>query len=210
MIQKNLDSVFQNEIFVMDELISVIIPVYNSERTLKKCIESAISQTYKNLEIIIIESDSTDNSAYICDCFEKNYTRVKVIHQPEKRGLSNARNEGMKFANGEFLCFLDSDDWIANDIYEILHKAILETSSDIACGNVVRTISENVEDVTGQSFEIMKYSKQDYAKKFFRIKSNETVHYIWNKMYKRSVAKKIHFPEGLLAEDVEGFFLRIG
>lgn len=190
----------------MEDLISVIIPVYNTSDTLDKCMQSVINQTYSNLEIILVESASTDNSGEICDQYEQLDNRVKVIHQTERKGLSNARNTGLEYATGAYVGFVDSDDWITLDMYEILLNSLKQKNADIACGQVYRTETEEVQDFSGQSFTVDVLSKDEYALMFFRTKSNKTVHYVWSKLYKQNVAKKIHFPEGLLAEDVKGFF----
>ena len=95
----------------MNELISVIVPVYNSEQYLDRCIKSIINQTYKNLEILLVDDSSTDNSGAICDAFEEKDCRIKVIHKANE-GVSSSRNMALDIANGEFFVFVDSDDYI--------------------------------------------------------------------------------------------------
>lgn len=113
----------------MNSLVSIVIPVYNVEKYLKECVDSAINQTYKNIEIILVDDGSKDNSGKICDEYKEKDERVIVIHK-ENGGLSDARNCGMANANGEYIYFLDSDDYILeNTISELLEKAI-ENSSD--------------------------------------------------------------------------------
>ena len=115
-------------------LISVIIPVYNVEKYLKKCIDSVINQTYTNLEIILVSDTSPDNCEKICDDYAEKDSRIKVIHK-EKNGLSAARNAGIDIASGKYIGFVDSDDYIALDMYELLYKNILKENADIsACG----------------------------------------------------------------------------
>ena len=104
-------------------LISIIVPVYNVEQYVKCCVESIIQQTYKNLEIILVNDGSTDNSGYICDDLAKNDNRLRVIHQ-ENKGLSAARNSGMSIAKGKYIGFVDSDDYINVRMYEKLYVAI--------------------------------------------------------------------------------------
>ena len=101
----------------MDELISVILPVYNVQQYLEKCIESVVNQTYKNLEIILIDDGSTDMSGKICDEFAEKDGRIKVIHS-KNGGVSAARNIGLDIATGEYIGFVDSDDWIESQMYE--------------------------------------------------------------------------------------------
>ena len=115
----------------MEELISVIVPIYKVEHYLPKCIDSIIHQTYQNLEIILVDDGSPDNCPEICDEYAKRDKRIKVVHQ-ENGGLSAARNSGVEMANGEFLCFVDSDDYIHPKMYEILYKNLKKFKADIS------------------------------------------------------------------------------
>ena len=118
----------------MSEKISVIVPIYKTEQFLSKCIDSIINQTYKNLEIILVDDGSPDNCPKICDEYAKRDNRIKVIHK-ENGGLSSARNAGIEIATGDFSAFVDSDDWIDSDMYESLVKLSDEYNADIAeCG----------------------------------------------------------------------------
>ena len=101
----------------MSDLISIIIPVYNVEKYLERCVKSVINQTYKNLEIILVDDGAKDNSGKMCDELSKLDSRIKVIHK-ENGGLSDARNFGLKIATGDYIGFVDSDDYIADDMYE--------------------------------------------------------------------------------------------
>lgn len=119
---------------MMDELISVIIPVYNVEKYLDDCIQSIVDQTYSNLEIILVNDGSSDQSPLLCDKWANKDMRIRVIHK-ENGGASSARNAGINVANGEYIGFVDSDDFIAKDMYEILLTAILKSGKGIAdCG----------------------------------------------------------------------------
>lgn len=114
-------------------MISIIVPVYNVEKYVRKCLDSVVNQAYKDLEILIVDDGSTDGSGKICDEYKKD-DRVKVFHT-ENRGLSAARNYGIDRAHGEWIGFVDSDDWIEPDMYEVLLKSALETDADIVeCG----------------------------------------------------------------------------
>lgn len=117
-----------------NNLISVIIPVYNNEQYLSRCIDSVINQTYKNLEIILVDDGSTDNSGKICDEYALKDNRIKVIHK-ENGGVSSARNVGLDIAKGEYIGFVDSDDYIEKDMYEFLYNLILNNNVDISCCN---------------------------------------------------------------------------
>ena len=126
----------------MDEKISVIVPVYNVEQYLERCVESIINQTYKNLEIILVDDGSTDNSGKLCDELAKKDNRIKVIHK-ENAGVSEARNSGIQKATGEYLCFVDADDFVMNDYIKYLHKLIAINCSDIAvCAKMFSNFNE--------------------------------------------------------------------
>ena len=117
------------------EKVSVIIPVYNSEKYLKSCIESIRKQTYTDLEIILVDDGSTDKSGKICDEYMKMDTRIVAIHQ-ENQGVSTARNNGLKAATGKYVRFIDSDDYIGADNIKNMVSAIIENGSDLAVQNL--------------------------------------------------------------------------
>ena len=120
----------------MDSLISVIVPIYNVEKYLQKCVDSIINQTYKNLEIILVDDGSPDNCPKMCDDYAEKDSRIKVVHK-ENGGLSDARNVGMEVATGEYVSFIDSDDYISLDFYETLLETIVDNDSDVVeCGVV--------------------------------------------------------------------------
>ena len=116
----------------MEELISIIVPVYNVEKYLEQCIETLIKQTYKNIEIILIDDASTDSSGEICDQYKKREKNLIVIHKQKNEGASKARNDGIEIAKGKYIAFVDSDDYIDITMYDKLHKKIKEDDSDIA------------------------------------------------------------------------------
>lgn len=118
-----------------NSLISVIIPVYNVENFLPKCLDSVLAQTYKNLEIILINDGSADNSGKICDEYAAKDKRIHVVHQ-ENKGLSRARNTGLSLAKGKYIAFVDSDDYIDLDMYEYLYSLISKDNADMAMCNV--------------------------------------------------------------------------
>ena len=111
--------------------ISVIVPVYKVEAFLDRCVQSIVSQSYKNLEIILVDDGSPDNCPSLCDAWAAKDSRIKVIHK-ENGGLSDARNAGMAIATGELMGFVDSDDWIAPGMYQHLYDRMKEDNSDIA------------------------------------------------------------------------------
>ena len=121
------------------ELISVIVPIYDIEKYLNKCIESIVNQSYENLEIILIDDGSTDESGKICDKWKEKDGRIKVIHK-ENGGLSDARNVGIENSTGEILYFIDGDDYIDFDIIDNLYFSLLENNTDISMGGLVREL----------------------------------------------------------------------
>ena len=186
--------------------VSAIVPVYNVENYLARCVDSLLSQTLPFQEIILIDDGSTDSSGDICDLYDREFDVVRVIHQ-ENKGLSGARNAGIEVATGKFLTFVDSDDWISPVFNEVLFEGINKADADIAVARMVR--ADDSFKFPPLKFESCKYrsiSSDEYMNVFLRIRSNRCVHYAWGKLYRREVIECNHFPEGILNEDVEGFF----
>ena len=129
----------------MEKLISIIVPVYNSEKYLEKCISSILNQTYKNIEIIIVDDGSKDKSVEICDNFSKNNKNIKVFHK-KNEGVSIARNYGISKAKGDYILFIDSDDTIAKEMIYSLYNNLVDNDADISMCNIIR-IDENGEYV---------------------------------------------------------------
>ena len=115
------------------DTVSVVVPVYNVEKYLVRCIQSILSQTYRELEIILVDDGSKDNSSWMCDQLAAKDARIKVVHQ-ENQGLGCARNTGLKNATGAFVAFVDSDDYIGESHIEKLYRSAIETQADIAVG----------------------------------------------------------------------------
>lgn len=183
-------------------LISVIIPVYKVEPYIEKCLTSIVNQTYSQLEIILVDDGSPDRCPDICDAWSAKDNRIKVIHK-ENGGLGSARNAGLKEATGDYVGFVDSDDWVSEDMYAVLLNLAEDTNADITCGKIMYADNENPQIIDSE--KVQKFSQDQYARKYFKIGSNNTVHYAVNKLYKKTVAKHIHYPEGVIDEDVEGF-----
>ncbi len=188
-----------------EELISVVVPVYNVEKILPYSLESIINQTYKKLEIIIVNDGSTDSSPEICNEYAKKDGRIKLINQKNK-GLSGARNAGIDVANGKYISFIDSDDVISSNFFSYLYKLIVETKSDIAECAFVK-ISENDVFEKKYKFDIKEnYIITDSEGALNRL-HNENVDItvktvvVWNKLYKKSLFDDIRYPEGKLHED---------
>lgn len=182
-----------------DVLVSVIIPVYNVESYLTECVESVINQTHKLLEIILVDDGSTDNSGNLCDKYLETDERIKVIHKPNG-GLSSARNVGIQNATGEFISFIDSDDWIENTMIERLLTSCLESDSLLSvCGSYVAFSKENIRvRICPSKTECL--SLADFWEK---VLSTEEIDFIsCDKLYHRSLWEKYKFPEGKIYEDI--------
>ena len=193
-----------------EELISVIIPVYNVEKYIRFCLDSVINQTYKNLEIIIIDDGTKDLSGDIAEEYAAKDSRIKVIHK-ENGGLSDARNVGLDVATGKYIAFLDSDDVIAYDFYEYLYNLIKENDYDIAECEFYRIPSDDIENVQkildekNKEIEVVvkEETSQDALCDFYGRYLNPYVNkvVVWNKLYKKDVYDGIRYPVGRFHED---------
>ncbi len=181
-------------------LISIIVPVYQVEKYLEKCINSIITQTYKNLEIILIDDGSTDKSPSFCDHFQAKDSRIKVLHQ-ENGGLSYARNVGLKIATGDFIGFVDSDDWIEPNMYEVLMSALQETGADIAVCNRQYEFNDSESiPIHMKSAKKKLYSAEEALRRL--IIGDKIIHNaVWEKLYRRTIISDIKFPIGKIFED---------
>lgn len=187
--------------------ISVIIPVYKVEKYLNRCINSVVNQTYKNLEIILVDDGSHDNCPKICDDWAKKDDRIIVVHK-KNGGLSDARNKGIDIASGTYICFVDSDDYISENMIEKLYNALTEANAEISICNF-RYVDEYGNDCTDKklfsndnlpitdnvlsSFDIL-------ADKMFEPKNWYWV-VAWNKLYKKELFDDIRYPVGKIHED---------
>lgn len=184
-------------------LISIIVPVYKVERYLDKCVESILNQTYKNIEVILVDDGSPDNCPQMCDEWAQKDARIKVVHK-KNGGLSAARNTGMSIAKGDYIGFVDSDDYIDVHMYEKLLDALLETNSDMAICNYI-FLKEDGNKVDGAKdspiIDEILNRKQAYMK-LDMYKSNYW-YYVTavNKLYKRKIFAKQKFVEGKINED---------
>lgn len=182
---------------IMKDLISVIIPVYNVEKYLEKCIKSVINQTYKNLEIILVNDGSTDSSGEICNKFLKLDSRIILLNKVNE-GLSAARNFGIQNSNGEYISFIDSDDFISDRMFEVLLNNINKWDCDIS-------IVEKCDVFEDKEFDLKPlnekqcyiYTKQEAMEKYFEGNFIPA----WGKLYRRELFKNIKFPVGVLNED---------
>lgn len=170
--------------------ISVIVPVYKVEEYLPKCLDSIINQTYKNLEIILVDDGSPDNSGKICDEYAEKDNRIKVIHK-ENGGVARARNAGLDAASGDYIGFVDSDDWIEKDMYELLMENAKAYDADISmCGE---TVYEKGVCVSKREAERTEVIDKTGTKK--RVVVGGNMGLIWNKLIKSSALNNIRFNE---------------
>ena len=182
----------------MEPLISVIVPIYKVEQYLDECVQSIIHQTYKNLEIVLVDDGSPDHCPQMCDEYANHDSRIKVIHK-ENGGLSSARNAGIDFSHGEWIYFIDSDDWIELNCIELLLKKAIETGVELVEGNGT--------DMFGYGLTKPIKDNKLLLKAFY---SNKIHIEAWNRLIKSSVIKnnQLRFLEGLVYEDVPwGFSL---
>ena len=179
-------------------MISVIVPVYNIEKYLKRCIDSIIVQTYKNLEIILVDDGSTDESGVICDKYKDLDNRIKVIHK-KNEGAAIARNIGIECAEGEYVAFVDSDDYIHPKMFELLHTTLVRNKADISVCDI-SDVPFDLESEQGVEEEHIITGKKSY----FNEIAHQNLLYIviWNKLYKKELFKNIKFPEGRKYEDL--------
>lgn len=179
------------------KLISIIIPIYNSEKYIKKCINSVIEQSYKNIEIILVNDGSTDNSLEICKSYKKIDSRIRIINQKNK-GTAAARNVGIKKSKGEYICFVDSDDEIKSNYVEYLLYLINKNDCDIAIASyTVKSGKKEYDLGIGYSEKII---NQKECLQLLLNSKGFTVS-LCSKLFKRNVFDCIIFPEGYMYED---------
>ena len=184
-----------------NDLISIIIPVYNVENYLKRCVDSVINQTYKNIEILLIDDGSTDNSPQMCDEFKKNDNRILVVHK-QNGGLSDARNVGIDICRGNYICFIDSDDFIPKNAIELLYVSLCDFNADISVGGMVDFFDEQYKD----NEIVAAYSRgkcYDTEEALQLIMYGFSVtHSASAKLYKKSLFLSIRYPVGKICEDL--------
>ena len=183
----------------MSVAISVLVPVYNVENTLERCVESILKQTFKDFEIVLVNDGSTDNSGAICDKYAEQYENIRVIHK-ENEGLGPTRNVGIKEARGEYIYHCDSDDWLKEDLLEKVYKSAIETEAQVVVfgydifterdGGFIPFDSITADNaVFSDKKAVQKYFSEQYFNSFFVLSA-------CNRMYKRSflIENDIYFP----------------
>lgn len=183
-------------------LISVVVPIYNVEKYLPRCVESLLAQTYQKLEIILVDDGATDASPAICDEYAKKDARIKVIHK-ENGGLSDARNAGTVASNGKYIGFVDSDDFLLPDMYEKLVAALEENEADIAVCNYCYVDEAGVE-IKERNQNLPIQDKVITGKEAIKnLVGPEYAYWVtaWNRLYRSDIAKSVPFPKGKIHED---------
>lgn len=182
----------------MEDLISVIIPVYNSEKYIKRCIESVLNNSYKNLEIILVDDGSTDSSGLICDEYSKKDNRIIVIHKINA-GTAAARNSALEIAKGDLIAFADNDDIVHPCFFEHMHSALKTSGADVVVCELTRNMDIETfllnTEIHPKTINKHDFIKQTYISEWTRNTPP------WNKLYKKHLFDVIRFPEGKGYED---------
>lgn len=205
---KVVDAEYQRQIvedLTIEPLISVVVPVYNSEKYLELCIDSIINQTYKNLDILLINDGSTDNSARICENYAQKDKRIRAFHK-ENGGVGSSRNVALELFNGEYLIFVDNDDWLNENHVEKLYRHLMNSNADIAIGNFTPYIEET------QTY-LIHTNEMNYFERLMSVEEWFSYQYRgencfsqcftvpWAKIYKRELLKNIVYPVNKKVED---------
>ncbi|WP_164667396.1 glycosyltransferase family 2 protein [Virgibacillus doumboii] len=178
--------------------ISIIVPVYNSSPYIKKCLDSILTQTFKNFELIVVNDGSTDHSGDICNQYAQKDNRVRVVHK-KNGGVASARNTGLEMAKGEYVSFVDGDDWIYEDMYLILYELCKKTKSDISICSNDREVNGEVIRVEREEFikemDNIEAMKQLFTAKYYRFA-------VWGKLYRKRCFNNIRYPEDRRLDDL--------
>lgn len=183
----------------MNELISVVVPIYNVEKYLGKCLNSILEQTYKNIEVILVDDGSLDNCGKICDEYALKDNRIKVIHKING-GLSDARNAGINIATGKYITFIDSDDFITKESIEILYQNIIKYKKDISIGQINTFDDEKNINIEFVKENISEYKTKDAMEQL--LYNTKYTSSTAGKLFLTSLFKSIKFPYGKKYEDL--------
>ena len=192
---------FGNWRYSMNCEISIIVPVYNLEHLLPKCIDSILTQTFTNFELILVDDGSTDNSGNLCDEYAKLDSRIKVIHK-KNGGIASARNAGLDVAEGKYIGFVDNDDYINQHMFEKLYKNAIIHSSDIVVCDYLKVDEKQYTDIKkfDEDYKIKQYDNIDALNQLY---TPEHLTFIcpWNKLYKSSLFREIRYEIGNIHDD---------
>ena len=184
--------------------ISVIVPVYNAEKHLMRCVKSIIDQTYTDFELILVDDGSSDGSPQICDEWTERDCRIHVTHK-KNGGASSARNAGLAIAKGKWVFFSDSDDWIDNNALETLYGMVNEYGVSMAIGGI-QVVEENIDRNTALNENIYMLSRENLLDRFFRVNGEPDTHSVCATLIRRDILEDYHFIEGKMNEDVEACY----
>ena len=174
----------------MQPLVSIIVPVYNAEKTIGRCIESILGQEYINFELLLMDDGSTDESGRICDSFAKNDTRIHVIHK-ENSGVSDTRNLALDLTQGKYLQFLDADDWITPNATRTFVEAAESTNADMVICDFYRVVDKRVSQ-KGSIDEEGLLTQEEYASHMMENPADFYYGVLWNKFYRRDIIEQHH------------------
>lgn len=174
--------------------VSIVIPVYNVEKYIRECLDSIINQTYKNLEIILVDDESKDKSGIICDEYAIKDSRIKVVHK-KNGGAASARNIALDLLTGDYISFIDSDDYVASQYIEYLVKYLEQNNADISICSYYDLYTDNMiqYDLANKTF-----TKKQYLENFLR---DWTSGILWNKLFKKELLEHVRFIEGRRIDD---------
>lgn len=181
-------------------MVSIIVPIYQVERYLERCISSILQQSYRNFELILVDDGSTDLCPEICDIWGKRDTRVKVVHKTNG-GLSDARNAGLETARGDIISFIDSDDWVSKDFLEIMVATMEKNECDIVECDIIRTDVDEYKNIEEKksAYTVKVFSAQQALEGL--IQDHVFHQHVWNKIYRREILDSIFFEKGKTNED---------
>lgn len=182
--------------------LSIIIPVYNVEKYLERCVYSVLTQTLKDIEVILVNDGSTDSSGVLCDDFAIKDNRIKVVHK-QNGGLSSARNEGLKYATSDLVGFIDSDDWISSDMYEYLWNLQEKNDADIVSCNYMLAYDYPTKIKNAKIKEYV-FTRNEALKKYLELGAFSRIndYSACKKLYKKKLFSDVEFPDGMLFEDM--------
>lgn len=199
-MEREIKVEIMKEIVLSEKLISIIVPVYNVEQYLRRCVNSLVGQTYRNIEIILVDDGSPDRCGEICDDYAKQDSRVKVIHKPNG-GLSDARNKGIDTANGDYLMFIDSDDWIEPETCQVVLQAINDVKPDTVVFGVNYVYDSGRVTKSRRGLTGLADKKECLKRLMYNISEGGIFNYACNKAFSARLFEGLRFPMGKLAED---------